>query len=68
MGAVDNVLSEVKFYEREGIKTDIAAMNGNADMVDVEVELEGVLLRQHTCAHVALCDGLRHRNAQTDTA
>lgn len=38
--AVDMVLSEVKFFEREAIKTEIAEMNGKSDNIDLEISLE----------------------------
>jgi len=40
VAAVDMVLSEVKFFEREAIKTEIAEMNGKSDNIDLEVSLE----------------------------
>lgn len=40
VSAVDMVLAEVKFYEREAIKTEIAEMNGKSDNIDLEVSLE----------------------------
>ena len=43
VGAVDMVLNEVRFHEREAIKTEIADMNGRDDMIDLEVSLEMVV-------------------------
>ena len=43
VGAVDMVLSEVRFHEREAIKTEIADMNGRDDIIDLEVSLEMVV-------------------------
>ena len=40
VSAIDMVLSEVKFFERESIKTEIAEMNGKSDTIDLEVSLE----------------------------
>eukprot|EP00802_Teleaulax_amphioxeia_P001791 Tamp_01793.p2 GENE.Tamp_01793~~Tamp_01793.p2 ORF type:complete len:411 (+),score=68.49 Tamp_01793:2255-3487(+) len=41
--ATDMVLAEVKFHEREAIKTEIADMNGKDDLIELEVSLEMVV-------------------------
>ena len=41
--AVDSFLTEVKLHEREGIKTSIAQINGNEDLIDLELSLEIVV-------------------------
>ena len=49
--ATDMVLAEVKFHEREAIKTEIADMNGKDDLIELEVRLTHAHARLHTHLH-----------------